>query len=253
MIEIDSQLESPLESIEPAATQSARAVPRRERESRLGALTDAGHREMQHALWQRAVKRSADIAIVVVTAPLVLVLIAVASALIIVVDRRRPFYVDLRVGRGGRRFGCYKLCTMRGDEQAFNSFLAAHPDEMQRWVEERKVDHDPRVSRLGAMLRHSSMDELPQALNVLVGNMSLVGPRPLSEREFLARPEESQRLLKQVRPGISGLWQVAGRSDIPLDERIALDDEYVRDWSLHGDLLIVLKTPVAVLVGAGAK
>jgi exopolysaccharide production protein ExoY len=253
MIELDSQPQSPLESIVPAATQSDRAVSRRERESGLGALTDVGDRKMQHALWRRVVKRSADIAIVVVTAPLVLVLIAVGAALIIVVDRRRPFYVDLRVGRGGRHFGCYKLRTMGDDERTFSSFLGARPDEMQRWVEERKVDHDPRVSPLGAMLRHSSMDELPQALNVLVGNMSLVGPRPLSEREFVARPEASQRLLEQVRPGITGLWQVAGRSDVPLDERIALDDEYARDWSLRGDLLILLKTPLAVLAGAGAK
>jgi exopolysaccharide production protein ExoY len=173
--------------------------------------------------------------------------------LIAVIDRQSPFYVDRRVGRGGREFGCFKLRTMRCDDFVLHSYLAANPGESKRWVEDRKVERDPRVTRLGAVLRKLSIDELPQFLNVLVGDMSLVGPRPLSRREFIARPEVSQRLLGQVRPGITGIWQVAGRSTISNQRRVVLDDEYARAWSLRGDVLIVLKTPLAIVARTGAQ
>ena len=209
--------------------------------------------QTRRLLWKRVAKRSADIVVVVIAAPLIVPLIVVVAITIVLVDRQRPFFVDARVGRDGRRFGCYKLRTMHSCDAAFAAYLDENSDERLLWIESRKVDHDPRVTRLGAFLRRSSLDEVPQFLNVLVGDMSLVGPRPLSEREFAARPEGSQQLLTDVRPGITGLWQVAGRSDISMVDRIALDDEYARDWSLRGDLRIMLKTPGAVVAGVGAK
>jgi exopolysaccharide production protein ExoY len=206
-----------------------------------------------HPRWQRAAKRGADVLVAVLAAPLVVAVTAVCAALIAVVDRHSPFYVDRRIGLGGRAFGCYKLRTMRGDDVVLDSYLAAHPGESKRWVEDRKIEGDPRVTRLGAVLRTLSIDEVPQFLNVFVGDMSIVGPRPLSQREFLARPEGSQRLLAQVRPGITGAWQVAGRCNIPHHTRIALDDEYAREWSLRGDVLIALKTPLAIVARTGAQ
>jgi len=206
-----------------------------------------------HPTWQRAAKRAFDLVISLIVAPVVLLVTAVVAILIVVIDRQNPFFVDERVGRGGARFGCLKLRTMRPDENGFAAYLAANEDELARWHESRKVDWDPRVTKLGAWLRRSSIDELPQLLNVLVGDMSLIGPRPLSEREFVARPEASQRLLEQVHPGVTGPWQVAGRSDLPNVDRVALDDQYAAAWSIRGDLRILVRTPASVLAGAGAK
>jgi len=250
----DVDVRPPLGSYESVAqTRAPDTPPVPARVGRPGSVTDGAGFQWQRPLWQRTVKRSADVLVVVVIAPLATVLLAVAAILIVVVDRQRPFFVDTRVGRGGRRFGCYKLRTMRSDDVMLSSYLAEHPDEALRWAESRKIDHDPRVTRLGAFVRHSSLDEVPQFLNVLLGQMSLVGPRPLSEREFVVRPADSQRLLEQTRPGVTGLWQVAGRSDISAAERIALDDDYASGWSLRGDLRILLQTPRAVLAGAGAR
>jgi lipopolysaccharide/colanic/teichoic acid biosynthesis glycosyltransferase len=215
-----------------------------------GAVEDAAS---LHPRWQQVAKRGADLLVAVLGAPIVVAITAVVAVSIAVIDRQSPFYVDRRIGRGGREFGCFKLRTMRSDDSALDLYLAAHPGESKRWAEDRKVGNDPRVTRLGALLRKWSVDELPQFLNVLLGDMSLVGPRPLSQREFAARSNASRRLLAQVRPGITGPWQVAGRSKIANETRIALDDEYAREWSLHGDFVIVVRTPLAIVARTGAQ
>ncbi len=191
-------------------------------------------------------KRILDITVALLLAPFALVIVALASAVIVIVDRHAPFFVDRRVGRMGRQFGCLKLRTLRSDPALFDSYLAAHPEEAYLYEIERKLEHDPRKTSVGNVLRKLSVDELPQLINVLGGQMSLVGPRPLSPREFDARGSLGESL-EQVKPGITGLWQVSGRSDLSHEDRVALDDWYARFWSLGLDLSIMLHTPLAVL------
>jgi exopolysaccharide production protein ExoY len=202
---------------------------------------------------QRAAKRCCDLAIVaLVLVPAVLLILA-AALLIAVVDRQRPFFVDRRVGRGGRLFGCVKLRTMRCAQDDFSLFLLENPVEADLYLASRKVVADPRKTRLGSFLRRSSLDELPQLYNVLVGDMSVVGPRPLSIEEFDARDAEYGESLLRVRPGLTGLWQVKGRSDLSVEDRLRYDEYYARNWSLRLDLRILRATPGAVLSGRGAR
>ncbi len=196
-------------------------------------------------------KRTGDVVVALLMAPVAAVIILVAAILIVVSDRHLPFYVDSRIGSGGRKFGCYKLRTMYTTPGILARYLAAHPDEADRYHRTRKLSRDPRVTPLGMWLRRLSIDELPQLLNVLRGDMSFVGPRPLSEGEYLARGRR-RHALTTVRPGLTGLWQISGRSTVPLRARAAMDYYYVVRWSLRLDLVILLLTPVAILRGRGA-
>jgi lipopolysaccharide/colanic/teichoic acid biosynthesis glycosyltransferase len=119
------------------------------------------------------------------------------------------------------------------------------------WRRDRKLRHDPRVTRLGRFLRRTSLDELPQLLNVFRGDMSLVGPRPIVTEE-IEKYSEAYRLYTRVRPGLTGLWQVSGRNDTSYEERVALDTYYVRNWSPWLDVYLLARTVTAVLARAGA-
>ena len=178
--------------------------------------------------------------------------IAICAVLVVAIDRRKPFYVDSRVGRHGRAFGCVKLRTMSSDPSILPRYFAANPDEEVRYLVTRKLRSDPRISRLGGLLRKSSLDELPQLFNVLVGQMSVVGPRPLSHSEFLARGDR-RIALAEARPGLTGLWQVSGRSDTTQRRRCALDHYYVTRWTFGLDMLTLVKTPLAVVASDGAR
>jgi exopolysaccharide production protein ExoY len=184
--------------------------------------------------------------------PFALILVAVAAIAIVVADRRAPFYLDARVGWHARTFRCLKLQTMSRDRRKFEDYLRDHPDEAVRYSLERKVSHDPRVSRLGNLLRRSSIDEVPQLFNVLAGQMSIVGPRPLSPAEFEMRGHRREQLAR-FRPGLTGLWQVSGRSNLSMRRRRALDHVYVTRWRPRLDLYVLLMTPVAVLRARGAS
>jgi exopolysaccharide production protein ExoY len=197
-------------------------------------------------------KRMTDIALALLLLTLTAPALLGAIALIIVVDRQRPFYIDERVGRNGRLFKCLKLRTLRADAALLRLYLAEHPLEAERYRRVRKLESDPRKSRLGAVLRRHSIDELPQLLNVLVGQMSIVGPRPLAPHEWQARGPAARDLLL-VKPGLTGPWQVSGRSDLGLDQRVIFDSAYARSWSLLLDLKILAKTPLAIIAGIGAK
>jgi exopolysaccharide production protein ExoY len=175
-----------------------------------------------------------------------------AAVLIIVIDRHSPFYVDTRVGRSGSYFSCLKLRTMRCSEGLLDAYLEQNPDEDLRYRLSRKVLSDPRKTRLGSFLRQTSIDELPQLVNVLLGQMSIVGPRPLSPREYMQRGADHRKLLVSVNPGLTGLWQVAGRALLDNDERERLELEYVRQASLAFDLRIVAATPRAIISRRGA-
>jgi exopolysaccharide biosynthesis polyprenyl glycosylphosphotransferase len=159
-----------------------------------------------------------------------------------IIHRRRV------MGVNGREFNAYKLRTMRIDGE---DILNAHPELQAELAEAHKIKNDPRVTRVGKFLRKYSLDELPQLFNVLKGDMSLVGPRMISPGEIDNYDHWDINLLT-VRPGLTGLWQVSGRSDVTYEERVRLDMQYIRNWSIWLDLQLLLRTIPAVLGGRGA-
>jgi Undecaprenyl-phosphate galactose phosphotransferase WbaP len=199
----------------------------------------------------RATKTFIDVTVasvlLVVTGPLFLVL-AVASRL----DGGPTFFAHRRVGAGGRRFHCLKFRTMVVDaERVLNETLARDPALAAEWAATRKLVDDPRVTRLGQFLRKTSLDELPQLINVLRLEMSLVGPRPIVESEVPFYGEDIA-LYYAIRPGLTGLWQVSGRSNTSYARRVQLDVWYVNNWTLWHDIVVLLKTIPAVFSCRGA-
>lgn len=161
-------------------------------------------------------------------------------------------YRHRRVGRAGQMFSCVKFRTMIPDaDQVLRGLLEKDPELRAEWIRDRKLRRDPRVTRLGHFLRRTSLDELPQLLNVLSGEMSLVGPRPVV-REELLRYGRSVGIYLSVKPGITGLWQVTGRNNTSYRRRVALDTYYVRNQNVLLDLYILTKTTGVVLRGNGA-
>ncbi|MFN6251894.1 MAG: sugar transferase [Acetobacteraceae bacterium] len=174
-------------------------------------------------------------------------------ALLVRADGGPAFFAHQRVGRGGKLFGCLKFRSMVIDSQArLEALLASDPAARAEWEATRKLKNDPRITRIGRFLRSTSLDELPQLINVLRGEMSLVGPRPVQEAEIDRYYGASAAHYMAVRPGITGLWQVSGRSETSYESRVALDVSYVSRPSLLADLSILLRTPVAVLSRRGA-
>lgn len=174
-------------------------------------------------------------------------------AIVIAVSSRGPvFIVQERIGRDGKPFGCLKFRTMVVDaDQRLDQLLAECPKARQQWHETRKLNPDPRITRVGKFLRKTSLDELPQFFNVLRGDMSVVGPRPIVADE-IERYADRFRYYKAVKPGISGLWQVSGRSDTSYASRVEMDVRYVLGMSLKLDLSIIAKTVGVVMFGRGA-
>ena len=174
-------------------------------------------------------------------------------ALLVRADGGPAFFAHQRVGRGGKLFGCLKFRSMVIDSQArLEALLASDPAARAEWEATRKLKNDPRITRIGRFLRSTSLDELPQLINVLRGEMSLVGPRPVQEAEIDRYYGASAAHYMAVRPGITGLWQVSGRSETSYESRVALDVSYVSRPSMLADLSILLRTPVAVLSRRGA-
>ncbi len=162
------------------------------------------------------------------------------------------FYGHTRIGKGGRRFKCLKFRTMVPDaDRVLEEYLEAHPELKEEWETHHKLRHDPRITRMGIWLRRTSLDELPQLINVIKGDMSMVGPRPVVADE-LDKYGDNLFYYVESKPGLTGLWQVSGRSDVTYRQRVHLDSWYVRNWSLWCDLVIMIKTPKAVLKGFGA-
>ncbi len=181
--------------------------------------------------------------------PLVLLALAVRLT-----SPGQALYGHRRVGRNGKEFRCLKFRTMYADaDQRLHDILAVDPEAKREWETHRKITNDPRVTPVGLFLRKTSLDELPQLLNVLRGDMSLVGPRPVMRDEIEQHYKEMAELCFSVMPGITGLWQVSGRSDTSYDYRIALDAWYVRNWNLWLDVVILFKTVSAVIRAEGAR
>ncbi|HMY12098.1 MAG TPA: sugar transferase, partial [Turneriella sp.] len=153
----------------------------------------------------------------------------------------------------GKEIRVFKFRSMHRDAEAkLAELLAKDPAARAEWKKTHKLRHDPRVTKLGAFLRRTSLDELPQLINVLCGDMSLVGPRPVTETELKTKYKGKADYYKLVRPGITGLWQISGRSDISYEQRVNMDSWYVFNWSLHIDLVILYKTIWVVLGRRGA-
>ncbi len=167
-------------------------------------------------------------------------------------DGGPAIFAHKRVGQSGKPFPCFKFRTMRVDaERQLRELLATNPAAREEWDREFKLRNDPRVTPIGQFLRRTSLDELPQLFNVVRGEMSLVGPRPIIEAE-LARYGDDVDYFLMVRPGMSGLWQVSGRNDVDYDTRVYLDTWYVKNWSLWYDIAILFKTVRVVLRRDGA-
>ncbi len=189
------------------------------------------------------------------TALLILLLPALPLIAIAVwLDGGPVLYRHPRVGFRGRAFGCLKYRTMVPDaDTRLAAHLSADSGAADEWASRRKLTRDPRVTRIGAVLRATSLDELPQLINVLSGSMSLVGPRPVVEDELAQHYDEDGRAAYLAsRPGITGLWQVSGRSGTSYDARVDFDTAYAARWSLWLDLKILLRTIPAVLARRGA-
>lgn len=202
--------------------------------------------------WNRAVKRTFDL-VAVVLGGIVAVPVLAAIALAVRLSSPGPvLYTQWRLGRDGRPFRIWKFRSMVVDaDERLARLLAEDPAARREWEATQKLTNDPRVTRVGRFLRATSLDELPQLANVLRGQMSLVGPRPIVDAE-VERYGEAYGLYTQVRPGMTGYWQVSGRSDTSYEYRVELDTYYVRNWSVWLDLDIILRTFAAVLRRDGA-
>jgi len=193
-------------------------------------------------------KRTLDIALVLLAAPFVVPLVLML-ALVIALDGHNPFYVQNRVGRHGRIFRIYKLRTMIPNAKArLDDYLARNIEARLEWEQKQKLRKDPRVTKFGQFLRNTSLDELPQLLNVLKGDMSLIGPRPMMIEQMSMYPGMAYYLM---RPGISGSWQVSDRNGTTFAARSNFDTEYYRELTFWSDLKIILRTLVVVMRGTG--
>jgi Undecaprenyl-phosphate galactose phosphotransferase WbaP len=200
----------------------------------------------------RLLKFLLDFVLAAVGGLLALPLVGVAGILIKCTSKGPVCYGHTRVGLGGRQFKAWKFRTMVQDaDKALQRHLDKNPQLRLEWEQNQKLRHDPRVTCIGKLLRKTSLDELPQLWNVLRGEMSLVGPRPIVENE-IPRYGGKFALYHKVKPGITGLWQVSGRSDTGYEERVRLDAYYVRNWSVWLDIYVLARTFEAVFLRSGA-
>ena len=175
-------------------------------------------------------------------------------AIIIKLNSSGPaIFSQSRIGKNNKPFKCFKFRTMYDDaDKRLSDLLENNSDAINEWNNSWKLRNDPRVTKIGKFLRETSLDELPQIFNVLKGDMSLVGPRPVTKKEIDEYYKDQAKLCFGVNPGVTGLWQVSGRSNTSYDYRITLDSWYVRNWNLWLDIVILFKTVRVVLKREGA-
>ncbi|MFH0908929.1 MAG: exopolysaccharide biosynthesis polyprenyl glycosylphosphotransferase [bacterium] len=201
----------------------------------------------------RIAKFGYDMTFAVLTAPLWIPCCLLLALLVWLEDGHNPFFRQRRIGKDRKPFTLWKFRTMRPDaERALRDRLDVDPDLRNEWNANFKLRNDPRVTRIGAFLRRTSLDELPQMINVLRGEVSLVGPRPLPDYHYDELPERVRKLRERVRPGVTGLWQVSGRSDAGHLGMVRWDTYYVRNWSVWLDVVILFRTIREVACGRGA-
>lgn len=199
-------------------------------------------------LYRHVFKRVFDIAAIVMAAPVVVPVVA-TLAVLVARDGGKPFYSQMRVGKDGKRFRMWKLRSMVCDaDERMEDYLAAHPEARLEWDTTQKLKDDPRITPIGKVLRQTSLDELPQLWNVLVGEMSLVGPRPIMLSQQVIYPGVAYYL---TRPGCTGFWQTAGRNRTTFEARAEYDTAYEEALSLPTDLKILFNTIGVMLKGTG--
>ena len=202
--------------------------------------------------YNRAIKRIFDLTLTICGGLMISPVLLVIAIMVGIDNRGRIIFAHKRVGTAGKKFPCYKFQTMIPNaEEKLKEYLAENPAAKREWEETFKLTNDPRVTKLGNFLRRTSLDELPQLWNVIRGEMSLVGPRPIVQAE-VERYGKNIREYYMVPPGITGMWQVSGRSDTTYPERVAMDTWYVRNWSVWIDIMYLFKTVKAVLQSKGA-
>lgn len=236
MSRIDSKMQFRKENIPPVASNYSSMRPVEAETDGLGGV------------YPRFGKRVLDLVLVLLASPMALVIVALA-ALAIVIEGGRPFYYQTRVGKNGVKFRMFKLRTMVEDaDKRLAAYLADHPAEREEWNRNQKLKSDPRVTRVGRFLRKTSIDELPQLFNVLTGDMSAVGPRPMMPDQQKLYPGNAYYLMK---PGITGFWQVSERNECEFRDRAVYDARYYGEMSLTTDLIVMIKTLGVVIKGAG--
>lgn len=202
---------------------------------------------------QDPAKRLFDVIFSLAVLILLLPIFLLISLCIKASSKGKILYSHERIGRGGKPFQCLKFRTMYADaEIRLKEILANDPSKMREWCENFKLKNDPRITPLGFFLRKTSLDELPQFWNVLKGNLSVVGPRPVVHDEIIKHYGAKAAKILSVRPGITGMWQVYGRSDVCYQTRIMLDEKYVENQSLLLDIKLVLKTIPSMIFPKGA-
>ena len=198
------------------------------------------------------VKRFIDICLCIFAAPIVLPVVALLAIIVKMTSPGPVFYGHKRVGKDHKEIKCWKFRSMCIDaEEKLKEILANDPVRAEEWEKDRKFTDDPRVTKFGKILRKTSLDELPQLWNIFKGEMSFVGPRPVTEPE-LAKYKQFSEYVLSVKPGLSGMWQISGRSNTGYEERINLDTYYIQNWSIWLDLWIIIKTVGVVIIGKGA-
>jgi len=199
-----------------------------------------------------ALKRLLDLFLVFMSLPIVLPVVFVIAILIKATSPGPVFYGHMRVGKNGKPLKAWKFRSMVIDaDKQLAHILATDPVRAAEWEKDRKFTDDPRVTKIGKFLRKTSLDEIPQLWNIFLGQMSFVGPRPVTKPE-LAKYGKYADYVLSVKPGLSGMWQISGRSDTGYEERITLDTYYIQNWSLWLDIWIIIKTVWVVIKGKGA-
>ena len=207
---------------------------------------------MLHDFRRQTLKRLLDLALVALFAPAWLTLMGVIALAIVLETGRPVLYRQTRIGRGGGEFRIFKFRSMVADaDEVLRHYLDQHPELRAEWQATRKLKDDPRITRVGRFLRRTSLDELPQLFNVIRGDMSLVGPRPIVESEKNLYGKDYSYYMR-TKPGMTGLWQVSGRNDLSYDERVMLDTYYARNWSVWLDIYLLSRTLFAVVFCRGS-
>ena len=198
------------------------------------------------------VKRFLDLFIILLFSPLIIPILLILTILTKLTSKGPVFYGHPRVGKNGKPFKCWKFRSMCiNSQEILKEILETNPQMRAEWEKDHKFVNDPRVTKFGKFLRKTSLDELPQLINIFLGQMSLVGPRPVTEEELFKYGEYKDYVLS-VSPGLSGMWQVSGRSDTGYEERISFDTYYIQNWSIWLDIWILIKTVWVVLNHKGA-
>ncbi len=209
--------------------------------------------KLDYKIKHRAIKRIFDIVFSLSILVLFLPVFAIIALIVAVTSKGPVVYAHSRIGRGGKKFGCYKFRSMYFDaDKRLHELLKNNPELKNEWEKNFKLKNDPRITPIGSFLRKTSLDEFPQFWNVLKGDLSVVGPRPVIQDEIVKYYGDKAAFVLSIRPGLTGLWQVSGRSNTSYDVRVSLDEEYINKQSLALDIKLVLKTIPAMLTSRGA-